>query len=34
MALVIVKSCFLHSGLNAMCGGVGTDDYPLMSAIL
>ena len=30
----IVKSCFLHSGLNAMCGGIGADDYPMMSAIL
>lgn len=30
----IVKSCFLHSGLSAMCGGIGADDYPLMSAML
>ncbi|MBW9157230.1 DNA polymerase Y family protein [Clostridium tagluense] len=30
----ISRSCFLHSGLNAMCGGIGEDDYPLMSSIL
>jgi DNA polymerase-4 len=30
----IGRSCFLHSGLNAMCGGVGEEDYPLMSCIL
>ena len=30
----IVRSCFLHSGINAMCGGIGEDDYPLMSSIL
>lgn len=30
----IVKSCFLHSGLNAMSGGIGADDYPMMSSIL
>lgn len=33
---IIVKSCFLHSGLSAMCGGMadGEEDYPLMSAML
>jgi len=30
----ISKSCFIHSGLSAMCGGIGEDDYPLMSSIL
>lgn len=32
----ISRSCFLHSGLNAMCGGManGEEDYPLMSAML
>jgi DNA polymerase-4 len=30
----IVMSCFLHSGLSPMCGGVGESDYPLMSSIL
>lgn len=30
----ISRSCFLHSGLSSMCGGIGADDYPLMSAIL
>jgi len=30
----IVRSCFLHSGLSAMCGGIGEEDYPLMSSIL
>jgi len=30
----ISRSCFLHSGLNAMCGGVGEEDYPLMSCTL
>ncbi len=30
----IVRSCFLHSGLNPMCGGVGEDDYPMMSSLL
>lgn len=30
----VVRSCFLHSGLSAMCGGIGEDDYPLMSAML
>ena len=30
----VVRSCFLHSGLSASCGGIGEEDYPLMSAIL
>ena len=32
----VVRSCFLHSGLNSMCGGMadGEEDYPLMSAML
>ncbi|MBU3126723.1 DNA polymerase Y family protein [Clostridium tagluense] len=30
----ISRSCFLHSGLSAMCGGIGEEDYPLMSSIL
>jgi len=30
----ISKSCFIHSGLSAMCGGIGEEDYPLMSSIL
>ena len=32
----ISRSCFLHSGLNAMCGGManGEEDYPLISAML
>ncbi len=30
----IFKSCFLHSGLSPMCGGIGEQDYPLMSSIL
>lgn len=30
----IIRSCFLHSGLKSMCGGVGEDDYPLMTSIL
>ena len=31
---LILRSCFLHSGLNPMCGGVGDDDYPMISSIL
>jgi DNA polymerase-4 len=31
---VIVRSCFLHSGLQPMCGGVGEEDFPLMSCRL
>lgn len=30
----ISRSCFLHSGLSAMCGGIGEEDYPLMSSML
>lgn len=30
----ITRSSFLHSGIKSMCGGVGEDDYPLMSSIL
>lgn len=30
----IVRSCFLHSGLSSMCGGIGEEDYPLMSSML
>ena len=30
----VIKSCFLHSGLSPMCGGIGEEDYPLMSSLL
>ena len=30
----IIKSCFLHSGISSMCGGVGEEDFPMMSAML
>lgn len=30
----VMKSCFLHSGLQPMCGGVGENDYPVMGSIL
>lgn len=30
----VVRSCFINSGLSPMCGGVGEEDYPLMSAML
>ncbi|MCM8710107.1 DNA polymerase IV [Clostridium sp. SYSU_GA19001] len=30
----IFRSCFLHSGLSSMCGGVGEEHYPLMSSML
>jgi len=30
----VSRSCFLHSGISAMCGGVGEEDYPLMSSML
>ena len=33
-AKTVIRSCFLHSGVNPMCGGVGEGDYPLMSAML
>ena len=31
---VIMRSCLLNSGINSMCGGVGEEDYPLMSSML
>ncbi|KZL88545.1 DNA polymerase Y family protein [Clostridium magnum] len=30
----IFRSCFLQSGLSSMCGGVGEEEYPLMSSML
>lgn len=30
----VVRSCFLHSDIKPMCGGVGEGDYPLMSSML
>jgi DNA polymerase IV len=30
----VMRSCFLHSGVSSMCGGVGEEDYPLMSSML
>lgn len=30
----IIRSCFLHSGLHPICGGIGEDEYPLMASIL
>jgi DNA polymerase-4 len=30
----VMKSCFLHSGVSCMTGGIGEQDYPLMSSIL
>ena len=32
----ISRSCFLHSGLSSMCGGMaeGEEEYPLMSAMI
>lgn len=30
----IVRSCFLHSGISSMSGGVGEEDYPMMSSLL
>lgn len=30
----IMRSCFLHSGLSSMCGGIGEEDYPLISSML
>lgn len=30
----ISRSCFLHSGLSPMCGGVGEEDYPLINSRL
>lgn len=33
-AKTVIRSCFLHSGVSPMSGGVGEEDYPLMSAML
>jgi len=30
----VVRGCFLNSGIKPLMGGVGADDYPLMSSIL
>jgi DNA polymerase-4 len=30
----VIRSCFLHSGVSSMCGGVGEEDYPLMASML
>ena len=30
----IVRGCFVGSGIKPMTGGVGEDDFPLMSSIL
>ncbi|WP_139905441.1 DNA polymerase Y family protein [Clostridium thermarum] len=30
----IMRSCFLNSGLSSMTGGVGEEDYPVMTSIL
>ena len=30
----VVRSCFLHSGISSMCGGIGEEDYPMMSPLL
>ncbi|MEQ8156130.1 MAG: DNA polymerase IV, partial [Clostridiaceae bacterium] len=30
----IVRSSFLHSGIRGMTGGIGEEDYPLMSSLL
>lgn len=30
----ITRSCFLHSGIDTMCGGIGEEDYPLMNSKL
>lgn len=30
----IFRSCFLHSGIHSMAGGIGEQDYPLMSSML
>jgi DNA polymerase IV len=30
----VVRSIFLHSGIRSMTGGIGEDDYPLMTSIL
>jgi DNA polymerase-4 len=30
----IQRASFLHSGLNPVTGGIGEDDYPIMTSIL
>ncbi|MGE5626669.1 MAG: DNA polymerase Y family protein [Solirubrobacterales bacterium] len=30
----VMRSCFLQSGINPMCGGVGEGDYPMMGSVL
>lgn len=30
----IIKACFLHSGIKPLTGGVGAEDFPMMSSIL
>lgn len=30
----VFRSCFLHSGISCTSGGIGEEDYPLMSSIL
>jgi DNA polymerase-4 len=30
----VMRSCFLHSGVSSMTGGVGEEDYPIMASIL
>jgi len=30
----VIRGCFLNSGIRPLMGGVGADDYPLMSSIL
>lgn len=30
----IIRSCFLHSGIKPLAGGVSEDDYPVMSSLL
>jgi len=30
----VIRGCFLNSGIKPLMGGVGEDDYPLMSSIL
>lgn len=30
----VIRSCFLHSGIKPMAGGVPEDDYPIMSSLL
>jgi len=30
----IQRACFLHSGISPITGGIGEDDYPVMTSIL